>query len=898
LKKKTKGVVDQESKLRTTLLTMEAILDYVATKEKERKKDDDKEIEGMPEAERVYKLLWDNVNDVRTTHYGFDENDKRNLATEKLLPRLLNAELKKSMRLTKLSQQVAKGELESLGSDDDLKEIMEYWGGDKLQEKFDFAKDDVIKNLGAEYVDKELMTLAESVLADVHKAQRRKMNLLWRLLLPVLPEMAISMFLIFTHAALRLVFHQIKYWMMPLELAVKGDWVGARAILVRIFFGHVIIDFVGTIFDCCFERAKAQVGLNVRSGVMESILRQDYEYFDKNPPGVLQERLNRDADMIGDHLLEYPREMIERTTCIVMALFLCYQQTPSDMFFVAVLPLGPVITVQYFMEKWFRRMDERMRKLGEDSASSTTEVLQEVKTVRQFAMESKSARSYKSNVSLVADLIEQVRVTTCTVGNFFGLSIYGGLVFTTYIGAIRVSKGEMMMSEVMDTVFKLNFEVVFNLREIIQKLPKMSKLLLPLGRIADLLESHPKIEPKSDEVAGECPKRFTGLIEFEDVHFSYPKDPRKPVLKGLTFKVEPGQKVALIGHTGCGKSSTMSLLQRLYEPTKGVIKIDGKPLKDYDIRYLRQRIVIVDQFTVLFAMSVRDNITYGMQGVPDEEVEKACKEAAAWGFLEEKPDKLMTQVAVGGSNFSGGQRQRIAIARAIVRKPDVILLDEATASLDNENEKLVQQALDKLAKHGSSLVIAHRLSTIKDSDKIVVVGEGRCVEQGTHDQLLANSLGEAADEELPPPIELQRVASETTPKNADTDAPPPPKLSLARGTTFHGLAVPSEEKSCTYKKLWNASTGAQEKMTVKQMQEKINKMEEELSALKRRASSMQKTTASLRESGSLMRPPEGLTLDRSASGNPQEELLSTPAPINLARQSSATSLGMTMRHRG
>jgi len=399
-------------------------------------------------------------------------------------------------------------------------------------------------------------------------------------------------------------------------------------------------------------------------------------------------------------------------------------------------------------------------------------------------------------------------------------------------------------------------------------------------------------------VAGECPKRFTGLIEFEDVHFSYPKDPRKPVLKGLTFKVEPGQKVALIGHTGCGKSSTMSLLQRLYEPTKGVIKIDGKPLKDYDIRYLRQRIVIVDQFTVLFAMSVRDNITYGMQGVPDEEVEKACKEAAAWGFLEEKPDKLMTQVAVGGSNFSGGQRQRIAIARAIVRKPDVILLDEATASLDNENEKLVQQALDKLAKHGSSLVIAHRLSTIKDSDKIVVVGEGRCVEQGTHDQLLANSLGEAADEELPPPIELQRVASETTPKNADIDAPPPPKLSLARGTTFHGLAVPSEEKSCTYKKLWNASTGAQEKMTVKQMQEKINKMEEELSALKRRASSMQKTTASLRESGSLMRPPEGLTLDRSASGNPQEELLSTPAPINLARQSSATSSGMTMRHRG
>jgi len=175
--------------------------------------------------------------------------------------------------------------------------------------------------------------------------------------------------------------------------------------------------------------------------------------------------------------------------------------------------------------------------------------------------------------------------------------------------------------------------------------------------------------------------------------------------------------VALVGPTGCGKSSCMALLQRLYEPQVGVILLDDVPIQEYDVHYLRSRVVIVDQSTVLFTQTIRDNLTYGIErDVSDAEVVQACKDAQAWEFIDEKPDKLLTMLESGGSNLSGGQRQRLAIARAMLRRPDVILLDEATSALDNENEAKVQQALDTLARRGSALVIAHRLSTIKDSD--------------------------------------------------------------------------------------------------------------------------------------------------------------------------------------
>jgi len=376
------------------------------------------------------------------------------------------------------------------------------------------------------------------------------------------------------------------------------------------------------------------------------------------------------------------------------------------------------------------------------------------------------------------------------------------------------------------------------------------------------------------------PRRFRGKIEFRNVFWAPPTDTRKMILNGLSFVVEPGQKVALVGPTGCGKSSTMALLQRLYDPTGGEILIDDIPIADYDVHHLRSRIVIVDQSTVLFNTTIKENITYGLPYSPsDAEIEQACRDAKAWDFIASKPDGLMTVLHDGGKNLSGGQRQRLAIARAMIRKPDVILLDEATSALDNENEAKVQEALDIFARRGSALVIAHRLSTIKDSDNICVIDGGVVAESGSHDELLGKlpckeiearpSASTDAGCECPhtcfadalqlPPSgspRLRHTSSSDTPSptlgrsrnsvaqtgdgNASLHMPMPQvrrAKTLCAGQGYFSSRRHAKPRA-TYKGLWNAAIGDQDKTSLAQIRKKLVDLEAEMAALRCREGDM------------------------------------------------------------
>ena len=245
-------------------------------------------------------------------------------------------------------------------------------------------------------------------------------------------------------------------------------------------------------------------------------------------------------------------------------------------------------------------------------------------------------------------------------------------------------------------------------------------------------------EIDSSSNAGEKPRNFEGNIGFVNVSFNYPSRKEVTVLKNLNLEIPKGKTVALVGSSGCGKSTCIQLLQRFYDPDSGAVLIDGNNMKDLNVGWLRDHIGIVGQEPVLFDTTIRENISYAKSGATEAEIIAACKEASAWKFIEKLPNMLDTLVGEGGTQLSGGQKQRIAIARALVRNPRLLLLDEATSALDTQSEALVQAALDKINENKSrtTIVVAHRLSTIRNSDIIVAFEEGRVKEKGSHEELM------------------------------------------------------------------------------------------------------------------------------------------------------------------
>jgi ABC-type multidrug transport system fused ATPase/permease subunit len=232
-----------------------------------------------------------------------------------------------------------------------------------------------------------------------------------------------------------------------------------------------------------------------------------------------------------------------------------------------------------------------------------------------------------------------------------------------------------------------------------------------------------------------------GAIDIQNIHFSYPSRPGVEILKGISFNIEPGQKIAIVGTSGTGKSTLAQLMMRFYEPSQGKIMIGDYHIQDMPVSDWRKMVALVPQEVLLFGGSIRENIAYGKPGATEQEIQQAAEQAYAKEFIESFPEKWDTLVGERGVKLSGGQRQRIAIARAILKDPKFLILDEATSALDSESEKWVQSALEELMKNRTSLIIAHRLSTIRSADKIIVMESGKIVEMGSHENLMAKKQG-------------------------------------------------------------------------------------------------------------------------------------------------------------
>ncbi|KAK3887408.1 hypothetical protein Pcinc_008524 [Petrolisthes cinctipes] len=494
----------------------------------------------------------------------------------------------------------------------------------------------------------------------------------------------------------------------------------------------------GYIFVTTMNYAAEGQVYRLRGKFLKSILRQEIGWFDTHQTNDFASRvtedLNKMQEGIGEKVGMFAFFMTIFVASIINAFIHGWELT------LIILSAFPVLGITTgVIAKIQSNLSSLELKEYARAGSIAEEVLSSVRTVLSFGGEQKEVERYQANlVHAQRAGVKRGLMTGVGMGMMW-LIIYAAYALAFWYGTglildSRKGDGDYDPGKLL-IVF---FSVLMGAMNVGQASPYMEAFSVARGAAAaifDIVERKSAIDPTSTE--GHKPNTITGNIELRNVHFNYPSRPDVPILRGINLKVEPGQTVALVGSSGCGKSTCIQLVQRFYDPGQGSVLMDGKDVKSLNLGWVRDQIGVVGQEPVLFATTIAENIRYGREGVSRADIEAAAQEANAHYFIMKLPKQYETQVGERGAQISGGQKQRIAIARALVRQPRILLLDEATSALDNQSEAVVQQALDKVRLGRTTMVVAHRLTTIRTADKIVVFDEGQIVEEGSHQDLMS-----------------------------------------------------------------------------------------------------------------------------------------------------------------
>lgn len=454
-------------------------------------------------------------------------------------------------------------------------------------------------------------------------------------------------------------------------------------------------------------------------------------FYEQNKVGQIMSRVVNDVSILEQAIVSGAINVFYNLVTLVAGIgYLLYLNPRLTALMLVVLP-GVIATFRFFSGK-IRAISRRIQESVADISDVLHEALVGVRVVKSFVREKyEFQRFVKQNQANFAASRKNAQLTA-TLSPAVELLAAMGFTIILWFGGYEVIRGNMTPGELI-AFFTLALMTVNPLKSLSNLSHTVQRALAAADRITALLDVEPEI--RESQHAVRLSPNTPGAVEFRNVSFAY--EPGVPVLWNINLRIEPGQVVALVGPSGAGKSTLVDLIPRFYDPTAGEVIIDGYNVKDLTLASLRGAIGIVPQETRLFAGTIRENILYGDLEASEEAVISAAKAANAHNFIMELDNGYDTLIGENGVGLSGGQKQRIAIARAILKNPRILILDEATSALDTESEALVQEALQRLMKNRTTVVIAHRLSTIKQADRIVVLNKGRIVEQGTHDELLA-----------------------------------------------------------------------------------------------------------------------------------------------------------------
>ena len=510
----------------------------------------------------------------------------------------------------------------------------------------------------------------------------------------------------------------------------KHGWTmdNIKIMLVGLFIVQGVMSYARVML---FAKVSENGLADLRLALYRKMMSLPISFFEQSRVGELLSRVTADTEKLYNTfsvtLAEFIRQIVVLVTAIV---FLGYTAQKLALIMVATFPV--VVIGAIFFGKYIRKLSKERQDEVAETNTILSETLQSINAVKAFTNEWFELRRYGNVNRKVVKVSMKFASRRALFATFIITVLFGALFFIIWQATLMVGTGEMTAGGLIQFV-SYTAMIGGAIAALGSFYPELMGSIGATERVREILNRPSEVDVKNEPLLPT--KRLLGNIELKNVHFRYPTREDVEVLRGVNLTIKSGQKIALVGTSGAGKSTIMQLVLRFHQATEGSISVDGKNMSDYDISDYRQNLALVPQEVLLFGGTIRENILYGKPDANEDEIIEAAKLSNSWEFISQFPEGLATIVGERGIKLSGGQRQRIAIARAILRNPSILLLDEATSSLDAESEKVVQDALNILMEGRTSIIIAHRLATIREVDKIYVLDGGKIVEQGTHDEL-------------------------------------------------------------------------------------------------------------------------------------------------------------------